>query len=216
MLGTRQPPPSRASLVIGIYAGLALVALLVAAGRGDADLFRLDESRAAWWYAVSAALGLAIGLATVAATRLVVARMAWARALHRDFRAILGDLSAQEITILALASAIGEELWFRGALLPWIGLLPQALLFAVLHIGPNRRHLIWTAWALGMGLAFGALAQFTGDLAGVVIAHAAINYLNLRYIVRVELPPRPARPVVADTGLAGPDLDGVAPTAANP
>ncbi|MBK9031332.1 MAG: CPBP family intramembrane metalloprotease [Myxococcales bacterium] len=192
MLGTREPPPSRASLVLGLYGALALTAVLVSAGRGDADIFRIDESRAPWWHLVSAALGLALALGVVVASRAAATRLAWARTLHRDFRAILGELPPREIFILAAASAIGEELVFRGALLPWVGLVPQAILFAVLHIGPNRRHLVWTAWALAMGLAFGALALFTGDLLGAVVAHFAINFINLHYIVRVEDPGRRA------------------------
>ena len=34
------PPLSRASMVIGLYGAMALVALVIAAGRGDPDLYR--------------------------------------------------------------------------------------------------------------------------------------------------------------------------------
>lgn len=191
MLGTREPPPSRASLVIALYAGLTLLGLLISAGRGDADVYRMEEGRAMWWHAVSPALGLAFGLAMVAFTRVVVARFAWGRELHRDFRAILGDASPREIAILAVASAVGEEVLFRGALQPWIGVVAQAAVFGLLHVGPRRRHLVWTAWAFAMGLAFGAMVELTGDLGGVVVAHFAINFLNLHYITGTE--PSPSR-----------------------
>ncbi len=131
--------------------------------------------------------GLALGLATILATRVAIARFAWGAALQRDFHAMLGDLSNREIWILAVASAIGEELLFRGALLPWLGLWPQAILFGALHIGPRRRHLVWTAWAVGMGLGFGVLTQATGDLGGAIVAHFTINFVNLRVIVRSEV-----------------------------
>jgi len=183
MLGTREPPPSRASLVIALYGGLALLGILISAGRGDADIYRLDEDRAMWWYALSPALGLAFGLAMVVLTRVVVARFTWGRDLRRDFRAILGDASPREIAILALASAVGEELLFRGALQPWIGVVAQAALFGLLHVGPNRRHLVWTVWALAMGLALGGLVELTGDLGGALVAHFTINFLNLHFIV---------------------------------
>lgn len=188
MLGTREPPPSRASLVIGLYGALALLGLLVSAGRGDADIYRVDEDRAAWWLVASILCGLALGLAMVLLTRVVVARFAWARALHRDFRAVLGDSSPREIAILAAASAIGEELLFRGALQAWLGVVPQAVLFGLLHVGPRRRHLVWTAWAFALGLAFGGLVEATGDLGGVIVAHFAINFLNLHFIVRAPDP----------------------------
>lgn len=185
-----EPPQSRATLVLGLYGGLALLGLLLAAGRGDADVYS-PYDRAGWWHLASPALGLVVGLLVVLASRQAVARLRWARSLHRDFRALLGDVSSREILILAAASSIGEEVLFRGALQPWIGLAPQAALFALLHVGPSRRFLPWTLWALIMGLAFGAMVELTGDLGGAIVAHFAINFLNLHYIARVELPAGP-------------------------
>ena len=72
---------------------------------------------------------------------------------------------------------------FRGALLPWFGLWWQGLVFALLHVGPGRRFLPWTVSALVLGIAFGALAVWTGNLGAPIAAHFTINYLNLRYIV---------------------------------
>ncbi len=182
-----EPPHSRATLVLGLYGGLALLGLLLSAGRGDADVYTAGD-RAAWWHLASPVLGLVLGLLVVLASRVAVARLGWARGLHRDFRALLGDVSSREIVVLAIASAIGEEVLFRGALQPWIGLWPQAALFALLHVGPGRRFLPWTLWALVMGLVFGALVQLTGDLGGAIVAHFTINFLNLHYIARVDLP----------------------------
>ena len=192
-----EPPQSRAVLVLGLYGGLALLGVLLAAGRGDPDVYA-PYDRAAWWHLVSPLLGVVVGLLVVLASRQAVARLGWARALHRDFRALLGDVSSREIVILAAASAIGEEILFRGALQPWLGLLPQAALFALLHVGPGRRFLIWTAWALVMGVAFGAMVELTGDLGGAIVAHFTINFLNLHYIARVELPRHPALPARAE------------------
>ena len=42
------PPLSRASLVIGLYAAMGIVAFLIAAGRGDPDLYRLGGSPELW------------------------------------------------------------------------------------------------------------------------------------------------------------------------
>ena len=180
---TPPPPLSRASMVIGLYGAMGIVAFLVAAGRGDPDLYRLGGSPAAWQLAVGPAIGIALGLAVVALTRLATKRFAWARELRTSFHDLLGPLTGREIVILALASSIGEELLFRGALLPWFGVWWQALIFALLHVGPGKRFLPWTASAAVLGLAFGALAVWTGNLGGPIAAHFTINYLNLRYIV---------------------------------
>lgn len=178
-------PHSRATLIVGLYGGLALVGLLISAGRGDPDVYRVADAQSLWWHAVSPLVGVAFGLGMVALTRVVVARSTWGRQLHSDFRALLGDISPREILILAVSSAVGEEVFFRGALQPWLGMAPQAILFGLLHIGPTRRFLPWTLWALGMGFAFGALVTLTGDLGGAIAAHFTINFVNLHFIVAV-------------------------------
>src|SRR5882672_12903636 len=152
------PPLSRASLVIGLYAAMGIVAFVVAAGRGDPDLYRLGGTPAPWQLVAGPALGLVLGLVVVAQTRFAARTFRWARELHASFRDLLGPLTAREILILALASSIGEELLFRGALLPWLGVWWQAVVFALLHVGPGKRFLPWTLSALVLGVGFGGLA----------------------------------------------------------
>ena len=176
------PPLSRGSLVIGLYAAMALVGLLIAAGRGDPDLYRLGSPSAACLL-IAPLLGLSLGMAVVGSTRLAMKRFQWARDLHASFRDLLGPLTGREIVILALASSLGEEALFRGALLPWLGLWIQAAVFALLHVGPGRRFLPWTLSAFALGVAFGVLAEQTGSLGGPIAAHFTINFVNLRYIV---------------------------------
>jgi membrane protease YdiL (CAAX protease family) len=185
----RRPPPlSRAGLVFGLYGAMALIAILLSAGRGDPDLYTIEGTSTGLMLALSPLLGVVVGLAVVVLSRLATARFRWARALHRDFQGLLGALQGREILVLAFASAVGEELMFRGALQGWIGLWPQAVLFALLHIGPGVRFLPWTASALVIGVGFGFLYQVTGDLGAPIVAHFTINYLNLRFIAAVRLP----------------------------
>jgi len=182
-------PASRASLILGLYTGLAALAVAIGAIRGDWDIYRVAGVSTPARLLVSPLLGLVIGLVVVFASRLSVHRFDWARRLHRDFRGLLGNLGERDILVLALASSIGEELLFRGALQPWLGLWPSAVVFALLHIGPGTRFLPWTLSALVLGLGFGLIAAHMGDLGAPIVAHLTINFMNLHYIVRVELPP---------------------------
>jgi membrane protease YdiL (CAAX protease family) len=187
-LSDRHPPSSRAGLILALYGGLALVAILVSAGRDDVDIYRVQGTSTSVRLLLSPLLGVAVGLSVVALSRWAVRKFAWARRLHYDFRELLGPLTTSEIAILAAASAVGEELMFRGALQPWIGLWPQAAIFALLHIGPGARFLPWTVSAFVMGLIFGWMVAWVGDLGAAIAAHFTINYLNLRFIVRSKLP----------------------------
>ena len=176
------PPLSLASLVIGLYGAMALVALVISSGRGDPDLYRFG-ALPHWPLLAGPVAGMAVGLGVVGLTRIATRHFAWARQLHVSFHDLLGPLTSREIVILALASSIGEELLFRGALLPWLGPWWQAVVFALLHVGPGKRFLPWTLSALGLGLAFGELAVWTTNPGAPIAAHFMINFLNLRFIV---------------------------------
>lgn len=177
------PPLSRASLVIGLYSGMALLGLLIAAGRGNPDLYRVGDAPG-WLLLAGPGIGAVVGLGVVGLTRLATKHFAWARDLNASFRDLLGPLGGGEILILALASSIGEELLFRGALLGWLGIWAQAVIFALLHVGPKKRFIPWTISAFVLGVAFAQLAIWTGNLGGPIAAHFTINFLNLRFITR--------------------------------
>ena len=128
---------TRAGLILALYGSLALIAILVSAARGDVDIYRIEGVSTPLLMALSPVIGIALGLAVVFLSRLAVHRFDWARRLHNDFRQILGKLSYKEILVLAVASSVGEELLFRGALQPIVGVWAQAIVFALLHIGPG-------------------------------------------------------------------------------
>ena len=179
------PSPSlpRGTLIIGLYGALALLGLMISAGRGTPDVFGVTETSLAMAL-FSVLAGVAIGLVIVALTRLITAHTAWGKTLHRSFADLLGPVTGREIFIIAIASAVGEECFFRGALQPWLGVWLQAAIFALLHIGPARRFVPWTAASFALGVGFGYLARETHNLGGPIVAHFIINYLNLRFIVR--------------------------------
>ena len=142
-------------------------------------------------HAYSALLGAAFGMSVVFASRVSVARYRWARRLHRELRPVASQLTVGNMLLLAVLSAIGEELLFRGALQPEVGLLGQAAIFGLLHqlSGPSRW--VWVTWAAAVGLALGSLFQLTGSLLGPILAHALINGLNLAYLKHHD--PEPSR-----------------------
>lgn len=134
----------------------------------------------------SSGLGLVIAITTIGSTELLLRRAAWARALRSEFRAALEGASSGDLVLLALASGCAEELLFRGALQPWLGLWITSLLFGAVHFVPNKSLLPWTIWAGVMGVLLGLVHEHTGSIAGPVIAHVLINAVNLHRVARFD------------------------------
>lgn len=138
------------------------------------------DSRAAHTYSLF--LGLALATVVVLSTRVMVPKVAWARDLHGELRPFARTMTLPWIVTIAVLSAVGEELFFRGLLQPFIGLVPQAVLFGVLHQLPGKSRWAWLVWATCFGLAAGAMFRLTGSLAGPIAAHVLVNAMNLAYL----------------------------------
>ncbi|MEM9558281.1 MAG: CPBP family intramembrane glutamic endopeptidase [Acidobacteriota bacterium] len=104
------------------------------------------------------------------------------RALEDGLAALIGRLDPSEAFALAVISGLAEEFVFRAVLLsdlgPWISLA----LFTVLHTGPGRIYLLWTAFAALAGALFTLLVLWSGDLLPAILAHVVVNAVNLRYL----------------------------------
>jgi membrane protease YdiL (CAAX protease family) len=182
----RRSRPSYRTLAMLVYGAMTACAAIIAWARGEslvrsgATLPELDS--------LGASLGLGLGLALlmIALTRWIVLGTRWGRRLRDDFRALLAAATPRDAIGLALLSGIGEELLFRGALLPWWGLLASSLAFGILHVGPSRRFLGWTVWASALGACFGLITQVTGHLEGAMLAHVLINAVNLRFVLAFD------------------------------
>ncbi|MEZ4256898.1 MAG: CPBP family intramembrane glutamic endopeptidase [Polyangiales bacterium] len=168
---------------------LGLGGVLWSHARGDTSIFRHPS---AFDLPTTAGIALALGLggllaaATIVSTRLLVQRARWARTLHSEFRELLGPMTRGEIAVFAVSSGVAEEMFFRGAMQPSLGIALTSILFGLIHV-PRRRELWpWSAWAGVMGALFGLIVLATGELIGAIAAHIAINYANLHYIRRVD------------------------------
>lgn len=202
-MSTPRQPPGRATAVATFYGGLLLVGFFWHAVAQDSnDIWRIDHTQSAWVLGWTPLYGVAFGLLTVQAFRALQGRMVWLGDLHREFRSIFGTPSRGELLLLAAASSLGEEVFFRGAMLDAWGLGLSSLVFALLHIPPKRSLWPWTASSLLLGLALGGLTIATGNLGAAVAAHFVINWQNLTYITRNRPPISvrgPVRPSAPDT-----------------
>ncbi len=182
---------SRSGVICAFYGALLAAAIGVGALRGHANVFVVAPSSGSaptmLALLLGPVIGLALGLLAVFTTRVMTYRLQWARVLHQEFHALVQGLEAREIFLLAFTSAVAEEAFFRGALQPMIGVWAQAALFAAMHFRPRKRFYPWTAMSLAVGIGFGLLASWLGNLSAPIVAHFTINLLNLGYISRTEL-----------------------------
>lgn len=86
---------------------------------------------------------------------------------------------SRDLVLVSIFSGVGEEAFFRGAVLQEFGLVISSILFGLAHIGPDRRYLVWTVWAVLAGFVFGAIFEVSDGLLAPVVAHAGHNAATL-------------------------------------
>ena len=127
-------------------------------------------------------VGLGGGAVLVLVTRMLEKFVPTVEALTHGFAQMLGNFSPRHAGLAALASSLGEEIFFRGFLQSWWGLWLSSLIFALLHIGPDKRFISWPFLAFGASLLLGGLMIYTETIWASVIAHAVVNFVNLNHI----------------------------------
>jgi membrane protease YdiL (CAAX protease family) len=101
------------------------------------------------------------------------------------------DLSGLNPVWISLAAAIGEELLFRAALQPLLGVWITSVVFLLTHTPVyqfrrlNQATLMQAAGVFGASVALGFIYQYVGLLAAMMV-HTALDVIGL-YVVRNEL-----------------------------
>ncbi|MEZ4474171.1 MAG: CPBP family intramembrane glutamic endopeptidase [bacterium] len=166
-----------------LYAALALGTVLMALAFGGTVGQLVQPRTGAFFPALDLGLGLAVGLAVVLLSRLLD-RVRAARNLNHYLRDLLSPLEPRHALGIAVLGSLAEELLFRGFVQPYLGLWATALVFGVVHHVPRRRDLLlWPLAATVMGLVFGGLYELRGGILAPTVAHVAINYFNLHYLL---------------------------------
>ncbi len=186
--GAESGPPGRRFICNSaavLYIAMSIVALLwswLNAGR------LLPDSVAGGRPWESLGLGLALALAVLIVTGFMMRRRSAMHWFAQEVRKLLGPVDWRMALTLGLLSGIAEELLFRGVMQSVLGYVLTSFLFGLLHIGPDRRYLVWTVFAVVMGLLLGGILLLTGSLLGPIVAHVLVNVVNLRRIGRFEWP----------------------------
>ncbi len=105
-----------------------------------------------------------------------------AEALHGQLARVMQaeGIRHPQALLLALASGLGEEIFFRGAIQNalyggWLGVVLQALVFTAFHPIPDRRAWSYPLFVFCGGLLFGATYLLTSSLIPGILAHYLHN-----------------------------------------
>jgi membrane protease YdiL (CAAX protease family) len=163
------------------------VGLLILAAAGVGIFMRRDVSQVAarlglvapaWWHLV-VALAAAGAMFAFSQAMIELSRV-WTPGVYEQVSAstnqIFGGLDSAPlgIAVLALAPGICEEILFRGALQPRIGLIATALLFTASHSDYGLSLYLVSVFVSALGL--GLIRRFTNTTASAT-AHVAYNLL---------------------------------------
>jgi CAAX protease family protein len=161
-------------LIMGV-AGVGLYIRRDAAGAAD----RLALSRPAWWQIAVALAAAGAFFAFVQATDLL--SRAWtpqlAQEVNRTAQHLYDEVLANPtgVAALALLPGICEEVLFRGALQPRLGLLPTAALFTCIHTQYGLSPDILAILVLAVGL--GLIRKYTNTTT-TCVCHVSYNLLT--------------------------------------
>lgn len=148
---------------------LAEVTLRLSRGVDVVDLLLSTQN-------LGTALAAGLCLAVVVALSSRIYFDSFAREITEEFfRPFFANTTNRDVGLLSALPGLGEELLFRGALQPLIGIIPTSIVFGFLHTGFSRRLLPYSVWTTAVGFLLGALYIWTGNIWGSIVAHTLIN-----------------------------------------
>jgi len=144
----------------------------------------LEAATRASSLSAAAIAGLGMGLLAFVVSELLTRWTDLGEGLADVLGESLTGIGTGDAILLALASGIAEEMLFRGALQPVVGLFWASLIFGVCHFLPRKELALWSVYAIAMGFAFGWLYESTGQLMAPIVAHTVVNGINLPRLAR--------------------------------
>ena len=99
-------------------------------------------------------------------------------------------LDNSQIVFISICAGVGEELFFRGAIQPMLGIWMTSIMFVLLHGYLNPFNLPLTYYGIYMVLVIGVIGLMTEHL-GILtsmIAHTLIDVILLKELSTASLP----------------------------
>lgn len=111
----------------------------------------------------------------------------WGQNIHKIFAQVLTPLSYFQILILSLLSGFMEEWFFRGLLVPQLGIILSSIFFALAHFIPARSVWVYAFISFAASIILGMLYKNSGSLLLVAVTHSIINFLLIVRLNQVSV-----------------------------
>ena len=145
--------------------------------------------RGQWLLGYQIVTGILVGLLSGFAAWGII-RQKFMGQVRQKYAAIIlpFELKLHEIVLISVCAGVGEELLFRGAIQPWLGVWVTSLLFVAIHGYLNPFNWRVSIYGLFMTLVIALLGYFT-MIAGIVcamVAHAVIDVVLIIKLVEKD------------------------------
>ncbi|MBI4042019.1 MAG: CPBP family intramembrane metalloprotease [Deltaproteobacteria bacterium] len=127
-------------------------------------------------------LGVGTAVVVVLLSQAIRTKWEWSKRLEEEFEKLLCPIDLPTIAWVSLWSGFGEEILFRGAMQPVLGLVLTSFIFGLFHFPVRRLLLPWTLMSILIAFILGGLFAFTGNLLAPVLCHFTINFANLSFL----------------------------------
>jgi len=161
----------------GIFSLLAWIITVYVRGQPFSTLFERGQQ-----LTTQTAFGVSLGV-MVAGLVLLILKAGFLGRLRNFIRQVLDQIRPTnfDLILVALLAGFGEELFFRAALQPLLGLWLTSLVFALAHTGVSLfepAKLAFASFVFVMGLLLGVLYEQSG-LVAAMIFHAVYDLIFL-------------------------------------
>jgi len=98
-------------------------------------------------------------------------------------------LNWMEIAFISICAGVGEELFFRGGIQPWLGIWTTAVLFVLLHWYLNPFNLPTSLYGLYMTVVIGVMGLMTEHfgILTAISAHFVVDLILLRKLSSADV-----------------------------
>ncbi|MFZ6052812.1 CPBP family intramembrane glutamic endopeptidase [Halocola ammonii] len=175
--------------------GMSAIGLLIVYYFQERTILELFRGKIPIWQQLG--IGLLAGLASGWCAQKIVDQP-FMEEVNIRYSRMIGELHLTwpQIVYVSLSAGIGEEILFRGAIQPFLGILITAVIFVAIHGYLNPRDWKISLYGLFMTVVISVLGWFTSEY-GILIAIVAHSMIDL-YLLTVMKRREDDEPEIAD------------------